>query len=141
MAQQNLDGRPDIAALLVPLGRSFLRAELPLLEAHGVSMWAYAVLTALRDNEASSQASLAAAIGADRTRIIAVLDDLQERKLINRQPDPSDRRSNLLSLTLPDARPLRQCRKRYRTTRIGSWPGYLPPIAVRSCGCSSTSRT
>ncbi|MGL5442842.1 MAG: MarR family winged helix-turn-helix transcriptional regulator, partial [[Mycobacterium] stephanolepidis] len=36
---------------------------------------------------------------ADRTRIIAVLDDLQDRKLINRQPDPSDRRSNLLSLT------------------------------------------
>ncbi|SLI78503.1 transcriptional regulatory protein for hcr operon [Mycobacteroides abscessus subsp. bolletii] len=99
MAQQNLDGRPDIAALLVPLGRSFMRAELPLLEAHGVSMWAYAVLTALRDNEARSQASLADAIGADRTRIIAVLDDLQERKLINRQPDPSDRRSNLLSLT------------------------------------------
>ncbi|EIU46246.1 marR family transcriptional regulator [Mycobacteroides abscessus 3A-0810-R] len=64
-----------------------------------MSMWAYAVLTALRDNEASSQASLADAIGADRTRIIAVLDDLQERKLINRQPDPSDRRSNLLSLT------------------------------------------
>lgn len=62
-------------------------------------MWAYAVLTALRDNEASSQASLADAIGADRTRIIAVLDDLQERNLINRQPDPSDRRSNLLSLT------------------------------------------
>ncbi|WP_134050128.1 MarR family winged helix-turn-helix transcriptional regulator [Mycobacteroides franklinii] len=99
MAQQNPDARPDLAALMVPLGRSLMRAELPLLEAHGVSMWAYAVLTALRDNEASSQASLADTIGADRTRIIAVLDDLQERKLINRQPDPSDRRSNLLSLT------------------------------------------
>lgn len=99
VAQQNPEGRPDLAALMVPLGRSLMRAELPLLEAHGVSMWAYAVLTALRDNEASSQASLADAIGADRTRIIAVLDDLQERNLINRQPDPSDRRSNLLSLT------------------------------------------
>jgi len=99
VAQQNPNARPDLAALMVPLGRSLMRAELPLLEAHGVSMWAYAVLTALRDNEASSQASLADAIGADRTRIIAVLDDLQERTLINRQPDPSDRRSNLLSLT------------------------------------------
>lgn len=85
--------------MMVPLGRSLTRAELPILEAHGVTMWAYAVLTALRDNEASSQASLADAIGADRTRIIAVLDDLQNRKLINRQPDPVDRRSNLLSLT------------------------------------------
>ncbi len=85
--------------MMVPLGRSLTRAELPILEAHGVTMWAYAVLTALRDNEASSQASLADAIGADRTRIITVLDDLQNRKLINRQPDPVDRRSNLLSLT------------------------------------------
>lgn len=99
MAQQNPGSRPDLAALMVPVGRSLMRAELPLLEAHGVTMWAYAVLTALRDNEASSQASLADAIGADRTRIIAVLDDLQDRKMINRQPDPSDRRSNLLSLT------------------------------------------
>ncbi|MGH3725887.1 MAG: MarR family winged helix-turn-helix transcriptional regulator [Mycobacterium sp.] len=99
MAQQTPDGRPDLAAMMVPLGRSLTRAELPILEAHGVTMWAYAVLTALRDNEASSQASLADAIGADRTRIITVLDDLQNRKLINRQPDPVDRRSNLLSLT------------------------------------------
>ncbi|MUM17799.1 winged helix-turn-helix transcriptional regulator [Mycobacterium sp. CBMA271] len=100
MAQQTPDSRPDLAALMFPLSRSLTRAELPLLEAHGVTMWAYVVLTALRDDEASSQASLADAIGADRTRIIAVLDDLQQRKLINRQPDPSDRRSNLLSLTL-----------------------------------------
>ncbi|WP_139360717.1 MarR family transcriptional regulator [Mycobacterium sp. D16R24] len=99
MAQKNPGGRPDLAALMVPVGRSLMRAELPLLEAHGVTMWAYAVLTALRDKEASSQASLADAIGADRTRIIAVLDDLQDRKMINRRPDPSDRRSNLLSLT------------------------------------------
>ncbi len=99
VAQKNPGGRPDLAALMVPLSRSLMRAELPLLEAHGVTMWAYAVLTALRDNEASSQASLADAIGADRTRIIAVLDDLQDRKMINRQPDPGDRRSNLLSLT------------------------------------------
>lgn len=100
VAQQTPDSRPDLAALMFPLSRSLTRAELPLLEAHGVTMWAYVVLTALRDDEASSQASLADAIGADRTRIIAVLDDLQQRKLINRQPDPSDRRSNLLSLTL-----------------------------------------
>lgn len=62
-------------------------------------MWAYVVLTALRDDEAGSQATLADVIGADRTRIIAVLDDLQSRKLINRAPDPKDRRSNILSLT------------------------------------------
>jgi DNA-binding MarR family transcriptional regulator len=43
--------------------------------------------------------TLADAIGADPTRIIAVLDDLQARGLINRQPDPADRRARLVSLT------------------------------------------
>jgi MarR family len=46
-----------------------------------------------------TQAALAKAIGADKTRIIGVLDDLQERELVQRQPDPADRRVHLLALT------------------------------------------
>jgi DNA-binding MarR family transcriptional regulator len=49
---------------------------------------------------------LARDIGADKTRIICVLDDLEERGLIHRQPDPADRRARLLSLT-PAGRQLR----------------------------------
>ncbi|WP_324607534.1 MarR family winged helix-turn-helix transcriptional regulator [Streptomyces sp. NRRL B-1347] len=36
---------------------------------------------------------------ADKTRIIAVLDDLEARGLLTRQPDPKDRRARLLSPT------------------------------------------
>jgi DNA-binding MarR family transcriptional regulator len=36
---------------------------------------------------------------ADKSRIIGVLDELQERGLIQRRPDPADRRVHLLSLT------------------------------------------
>jgi DNA-binding MarR family transcriptional regulator len=46
-----------------------------------------------------TQAALAQAINADKSRIISVLDDLQERELIQRQPDTADRRVHLLSLT------------------------------------------
>jgi DNA-binding MarR family transcriptional regulator len=46
-----------------------------------------------------TQAALAQAIGADKTRIIAVLDELQDAGLITRQPDPADRRAYLLSVT------------------------------------------
>jgi DNA-binding MarR family transcriptional regulator len=46
-----------------------------------------------------TQAALARAIGADKTRIIGVLDDLQSRGYIERRPDPSDRRVHLLALT------------------------------------------
>jgi MarR family transcriptional regulator, organic hydroperoxide resistance regulator len=99
--------RPDLAAMVVPLGRALVAAELPVLQAHGLSMWGYIVLTSLEDEPMRTQAALAQSIGADKTRIIPVLDDLQERGLIARQPDPADRRVRLLSLT-PEGRRLRE---------------------------------
>jgi DNA-binding MarR family transcriptional regulator len=62
-------------------------------------MWGYVVLTALAEQPVRTQAALAQAIGADKSRIIGVLDDLQQRELIKRQPDAADRRVHLLSLT------------------------------------------
>ncbi len=47
----------------------------------------------------AAQAALADAIGGDKTRLIPVLDDLQQRGLIRRERDPADRRVHLLSLT------------------------------------------
>jgi len=76
-----------------------VRREEPALQAHGISMWGYIVLTALAEQSVKSQATLAQAISADKSRIIGVLDDLQQRDLIRRQPDASDRRVHVLSLT------------------------------------------
>lgn len=91
--------RPDLAAMLGPLVRELVAAELPILERHGLSMWAYTVLTELDNSPVRTQAALAAAIGADKTRIIAVLDDLQQLGYIDRRPDPEDRRVRLLELS------------------------------------------
>ena len=99
--------RADLGAMVLRLGRRLLAMEQPILERHGVTMWAYIVLTALRDGPARAQASLAAAINADKTRLIPVLDDLQKRGLIEREPDPADRRVRLLGLT-PEGRRLQQ---------------------------------
>lgn len=93
----------DLAALVVPLGRALTRAEKPVLAAHRLTMWGYVVLLALADQPARSQATLAAQIRADKTRLIPVLDDLQSRGLIERHPDPADRRVHLLALT-PEGR-------------------------------------
>jgi DNA-binding MarR family transcriptional regulator len=93
------DDRPDLGAMVMRLGRALIEMERPILAAHGVSMWGYVVLTALRDEPMRAQAALAKAIGADKTRIIGVLDELQERGLIEREPDPADRRVRLLALT------------------------------------------
>jgi DNA-binding MarR family transcriptional regulator len=91
--------RQDLAAMLQPLVRALIDAELPVLARHDITMWGYVVLNALRAAPQSTQAALAERIGADKTRIIATLDDLQEAGLISREPDPADRRARLLSIT------------------------------------------
>ena len=48
---------------------------------------------------ARTQAALAQSIGADKTRIIATLDELQQAGLITREPDPADRRVRLLAIS------------------------------------------
>ncbi|ETK35924.1 MarR family winged helix-turn-helix transcriptional regulator [Microbispora sp. ATCC PTA-5024] len=98
--------RPDLAAMTETLSRALVEAERPVLEEHGLTMWAYVVLLALGDRPLRTQAALAESIGADKTRIIAVLDGLQGRGLIDRVPDPGDRRARLLSLT-PEGRRVR----------------------------------
>lgn len=95
--------RPDLAAMLVPLGRALTEAERPILDRHGLTMWAYVVLLGLDEQPVHTQAALAKAIRADKTRIIPVLDDLQQRGLIVREPDPADRRVNLIRLTADGA--------------------------------------
>jgi DNA-binding MarR family transcriptional regulator len=91
--------RPDLAAMLAPLLRDLIAAEQPVLDAHGLSMWGYIVLIALDRSPIRTQAVLAEAIGADKTRIIPTLDELQAQGFIERRPDPDDRRARLLTLT------------------------------------------
>jgi DNA-binding MarR family transcriptional regulator len=85
--------------MLAPLLRDMAAAELPVLAEHDLTMWGYAVLCALDGGPVRTQAALAAAIGADKTRIIRTLDDLQDRGHIERQVDPEDRRVRLLAIT------------------------------------------
>ena len=85
--------------MLAPLIRAMIAAELPVLEARGLSMWGYSVLVALDRSAIRTQAALAEAIGADKTRIIAILDELQQNALIERLADPEDRRARLLAIT------------------------------------------
>ena len=108
------DERPDLAAMLHPLLRALIAAELPVLAEHEVSMWGYAVLTALDDTPVRTQAALADAIGADKSRIIGTLDELQDAGLIERTPDPNDRRVRLLSITSKGRRVRRSARKGIR---------------------------
>ena len=91
--------RDDLAAMLAPLLRDLMAAESPVLAAHDLTMWGYVVLLALDRSPVRTQAALAEAIGADKTRIIGTLDEMQQRGYIERRPDPADRRVRLLEIT------------------------------------------
>lgn len=123
-------GRPDLGAMIGPLIRALIAMEQPILREHDLTMWAYAVLLQLEEQPIRTQAALAGAIGADKTRIIAVLDDLTERGLIRRQPDPADRRARLLSIT-PEGRDLRDTAQAEVQRQEEELLKHLPPAQRR----------
>ena len=89
----------DLGALCARLTRRLIAAERPILARHGVSMWEYVVMSALARGEPETQRALAEAIGYDKTRLIALLDRLQELGLLTREPDTADRRARRVRLT------------------------------------------
>jgi DNA-binding MarR family transcriptional regulator len=91
--------REDLGAMFARITRRLIDAERPLLDAHGLTMWGYVALTHLARGPAETQLALAAAIGHDKTRLIAVLDALEADDLITREPDPNDRRARLVRIT------------------------------------------
>jgi DNA-binding MarR family transcriptional regulator len=92
-----------------------IEAETPILEAHGIEMWDYAVLSALEAGAAPTQSELAMAVYRDKTRLIPILDRLEGRGLLSRTPDPADRRNRVVALTAEGRTMLDTCRTAIRT--------------------------
>jgi DNA-binding MarR family transcriptional regulator len=98
--------RQDLGAQFARITRRFVALEAPLLENHELSMWEYVTLLRLRATPAETQRELAEAIRYDKTRLIAVLEALEERGLVTRAPAPADRRARVIMLTDHARRPV-----------------------------------
>jgi DNA-binding MarR family transcriptional regulator len=70
--------------------------------------WHYAVLASLQEYGPGSQATLSRRTGIYRSDMVGVLNELAERGLIERTPDPGDRRRNVITITAQGRRHLRR---------------------------------
>jgi DNA-binding MarR family transcriptional regulator len=91
--------RDDLGAMFARITRRLIAAERPLLARHGLSMWAYIALSQVVRAPAGTQLELARAIHYDKTRLIALLDELERDGLLTRRPDPADRRARVIEIT------------------------------------------
>jgi len=68
----------------------------------------YRLLAALADGGPASQAELGRRTGIDRSDVVAALNELAGQRLIERSPDPEDRRRNIITATPAAGRRLAQ---------------------------------
>lgn len=88
------------------LGYSLRRAQLAVFQDFLVKMKdfdlrpaQFSVLAIIQANPGLKQSRVSEALGINRANFVALLDELEQRKLARRAPAASDRRSNALYLT------------------------------------------
>jgi DNA-binding MarR family transcriptional regulator len=89
--------------LLKRLGFAAKEHSHDAFEGTGLSPFHFAVLALLEEDPRETQAAIADALGYDRSHIVRLLDELEERDLVARKRDPGDRRRHVVKLT-PDGR-------------------------------------
>jgi DNA-binding MarR family transcriptional regulator len=67
-----------------------------------------AVLVVLGAQEPLSQQHAAGQLRVDRTTMVDLVDGLEQKKLVERRPDPADRRRNIVQLTAAGQHALRE---------------------------------
>ncbi|HEX3909610.1 MAG TPA: MarR family winged helix-turn-helix transcriptional regulator [Solirubrobacteraceae bacterium] len=85
--------------LMARLGEASRRRFHKALEPEGLHPRHFGVMTMLAAHPGMSQQQLHEKTGIDPSSMVAVIDELQERGLAERRPDPMDRRARQVFLT------------------------------------------
>ncbi len=102
--------------LLKRLGFSAKERTMKAYEQTGLHPYHYAILLVLDEGSRETQGAIADALGYDRGQLVGLLDELEERGLVERRRDPNDRRRHLVRLTSDGKRTLGRLRAISRQT-------------------------
>ena len=104
----------SVVFLLGRLGVAVKMEAIEEFEQAGFGPWHYGVLALLEEGARQTQGTIADTLGVDRSQLVGLLDHLEERGLVERRRDPSDRRRQMVSLTAAGHRQLAKFRKMVR---------------------------
>ncbi len=98
-------------ALLDHLARAGRRAAETMLDPAGLRPRHLIALTLLSDHGAASQQGLADTLSLDPSNVVGLLNELEERGLITRRRDPSDRRRHIVEISTEGENQLRAAQR------------------------------
>jgi len=96
--------------LLKRLGFAAKEQALEAYEEAGLHPYHHAVLAVLDEGSRETQGAIADALAYDRGQLVGLLDELEERGLVERQRDPADRRRQSVRITPVGKRALEKLR-------------------------------
>ena len=108
MISADNDSRPEAAAKAPPVGIAFLVSQVGAhaangfaerLSALGLKVYDAGILRLLGSNPGLTQQALSELLGVFPSQLVALLDGLEKRKLVDRRNNPLDRRSYRLHLS------------------------------------------
>ena len=116
--------------LLKRLGFAAKEDSHDAFEGTGLSPFHFAVLALLEEDARETQAVIADALGYDRSHLVRLLDELEERNLVVRKRDPDDRRRHVVKMTADGRKALGKMRAIVQKLEDGV-PGAARPRRAR----------